>query len=138
MTTLHNPHPKSARSGARAASAARRKIDITLAPKAGETEKLGQHRSASKLCDPSPPTPNADLIPIVSKFLRGRFSVAPYRRRAALEQDIGAVLPLLASRPEHQYPFLTRRPLTRIEELIAADVPPFEIPEHVPRFVLAR
>ena len=113
MTTLHNPHPKSARSGA---SAARRKIDITL-PLNKETKKR------CSVSDLGPPTPNADLISIVSKFLRGRFSVAPYRRRAALEQDIGAVLPLLASRPEHQYPFLTRRPLTRIEDLIPPGMP---------------
>ena len=126
MTVVHKPCSRSARAAARAAGIERRKIDITL-PLNKETKKR------CSVSDLSPPTPSQDLIPIVSKFLRGRFSVAPYRRRAALEQDIGAVLPLLASRPEHQYPFLTRRPLTRIEELIAADVPPFEIPEHVPR-----
>ena len=187
MTHVHELCSRSARSAARIAGIERRKVDITLAIKAGETTKLSEH-------SPTPhPAPNADLIRAVSQFLHNRYGVAPsgrwyslkvhraasiitlteecavyviarhpkqatqyglgptaspravelaiaklepgvqaelrqshrklwHRRRAALEQDVGAVLPLLASRPEHRYPHVTRR-LTQIEDLIPSEIP---------------
>ena len=213
MNLVHKPYPRTARAAAREARAANW-VDVTL-PKGGETANLCEHSPAPN------PTPDADLLDIVSEFLcnhyavslRGRWyslrthrvastvtmieqaaifvverdrhvahrygltqNMTPpivaaalsrvevatqralmrlhrklWRRRVAgLEQAIGEVLPVLASRPEHAVQFTTRK-LTRIEDLIPSEpsVPTedypapsvasaIEIPRHVARFVPAQ